>query len=46
MAVGGLMEASSPYVHSNIYHIIGSVRDFYNSDDNKAAKRIEETTWY
>ena len=43
MAVGNLMDASSPYVHSNIYHIIGSVKDYFGNGDQTARKEIEET---
>lgn len=44
MAVGNLMNADSPYVHSNIYHIMGSVRDFFsNSSEQLAQKEIEKT---
>lgn len=44
MSIGGLMDASSPYVHSNIYHLIGSVRDFFSEDStSKTAQEVEST---
>lgn len=44
MAVSNLMSASSPYVHSNIYHVIDSVKNFFNEvDSNEIQKQIEDT---
>lgn len=44
MAVGGLADVNSPYVHSNIYHIIGSVRDFSaEGAQDRAAKEVDST---
>lgn len=44
MAVGNLMDADSPYVHSSIYHIMGSVKDFFsNSENSLMEKELQKT---